>query len=1075
MTIYYVDTASAGGDGTTEAISGAHAAFKTQTAAHAALTGDQSDNFLLTKRNTPADIYQEQITVGGYGTAGHPYTLGNYGSGESPVIKGYQSIPSWTQAIGGGPDTNLWYDNFDNNSSSQWSTFPAGLTVSNGQAQVVCNATTTSPNVRGDISNNQIYSCYEIWASWDYTVSSITASNGQYVQGGGLWSISASVKPILVGFQNVSGTNYFNYTHHIDGSQTSGNLTAFGEVALDTKYRITIHYKAATTAASADGIVQIWINGTSVYSQTNVQNYLAKQADRFVLGNNYRSGMNITYLVDNVKCGQTGVAPTAAVSSNIYSASLATNPTAVYFDSTTGISKLSTYQLSANYNYLWESGVLYVYATADPNTQYGAVYTDVGGSSINYNSKDYVRVTGMNLINPVTMSGAHGQLDYCINNSASGINVTMSGASNKVYNCNLLNNFYTVISVTGDSNTIKNNNFYTSLVSGPLVVSVDSGVSINPDIDYNNYYRYPSTIQFGINDHLLEQATTGAIDTLIPYNIRLNASVSRSALLWQTTEPTEGNYDWAITDHGITALESNNIEPLVILMGSPQWASGNANPYYVPYNDSDLMTNGDFEDGDFTGWSSTAGNGSVSVTSAKKHAGTYSAIITSGSSFNTFISQTIAVTPATGYSVQYYTLISSAAGYAGERYKIRDLTHSTEITNSSINSGYSAAGSGGNFYNWSSSVFYQKTISFMVPAGCTSIAIDFYGSLESGQNVYIDDVCCYAMTDNTFQSWLADYTNWVTAVATRYNGRIRKYEIWNEAETSYFWLPLPDANQYLQMYVAASNAIHAVDPTAIVAISFGPLKDASNCPSSNTLLQYFYTNSVVPDAVSFHSYTYLATKPPTNRYDYINFSDIAIIRSTMVSAGHSDKNIWVSEFGWHTDDITAANYALYLSTVLNALVNNYSSYVTVACLYDLKDTDGDFGIFASNGSEKLATPNYYGFLKPLFSWKGTVYNFEDWLINSGLDTHSIISDPKFVSAVTPDFHLQSNSPCINAGVSVGLTTDYAGNPVGNPPEIGAYEAGHSVIFNMYGHGLIGVLSHGGGRKLIIPPGKSPVA
>ena len=58
-----------------------------------------------------------------------------------------------------------------------------------------------------------------------------------------------------------------------------------------------------------------------------------------------------------------------------------------------------------------------------------------------------------------------------------------------------------------------------------------------------------------------------------------------------------------------------------------------------------------------------------------------------------------------------------------------------------------------------------------------------------------------------------------------------------------------------------------------------------------------------------------------------------------------------------------------------------------------------------------------------------------------------------------DFRLQETSPCIHAGIDVGLTRDYVGNPVGmaivrirvpvnapirknvfpNAPDIGAYE------------------------------------
>src|ERR1035437_221983 len=62
------------------------------------------------------------------------------------------------------------------------------------------------------------------------------------------------------------------------------------------------------------------------------------------------------------------------------------------------------------------------------------------------------------------------------------------------------------------------------------------------------------------------------------------------------------------------------------------------------------------------------------------------------------------------------------------------------------------------------------------------------------------------------------------------------------------------------------------------------------------------------------------------------------------------------------------------------------------------------------------------------------------LKNGGYALNSISTDPLFVSST--DFHLQSGSPAIGKGVSVaGLTTDYAGNKVNNPPSIGAYESG----------------------------------
>lgn len=58
-----------------------------------------------------------------------------------------------------------------------------------------------------------------------------------------------------------------------------------------------------------------------------------------------------------------------------------------------------------------------------------------------------------------------------------------------------------------------------------------------------------------------------------------------------------------------------------------------------------------------------------------------------------------------------------------------------------------------------------------------------------------------------------------------------------------------------------------------------------------------------------------------------------------------------------------------------------------------------------------------------------------------LDPNSLTSDPLFMNLGSHDFRLQSGSPAIDSGVFVGLTQDYAGNPVpqGNGTDIGAHE------------------------------------
>ena len=64
------------------------------------------------------------------------------------------------------------------------------------------------------------------------------------------------------------------------------------------------------------------------------------------------------------------------------------------------------------------------------------------------------------------------------------------------------------------------------------------------------------------------------------------------------------------------------------------------------------------------------------------------------------------------------------------------------------------------------------------------------------------------------------------------------------------------------------------------------------------------------------------------------------------------------------------------------------------------------------------------------------YGFDGVLTNYVYDPF-IEQDPLFIGS--DDYQLQPTSPAINAGVDVGLTTDYAGNPIVGLPDIGAYE------------------------------------
>jgi hypothetical protein len=80
--------------------------------------------------------------------------------------------------------------------------------------------------------------------------------------------------------------------------------------------------------------------------------------------------------------------------------------------------------------------------------------------------------------------------------------------------------------------------------------------------------------------------------------------------------------------------------------------------------------------------------------------------------------------------------------------------------------------------------------------------------------------------------------------------------------------------------------------------------------------------------------------------------------------------------------------------------------------------------------------------QPIWYWIDTEYTksqFAAYKTASSQDANSPTPTDPLFSIAGSDFHIQSISPCIDAGVDVDLTEDYEGRPVGASPDIGAYE------------------------------------
>lgn len=113
--------------------------------------------------------------------------------------------------------------------------------------------------------------------------------------------------------------------------------------------------------------------------------------------------------------------------------------------------------------------------------------------------------------------------------------------------------------------------------------------------------------------------------------------------------------------------------------------------------------------------------------------------------------------------------------------------------------------------------------------------------------------------------------------------------------------------------------------------------------------------------------------------------------------------------------------------------------------------------FAFAGTEKVTNDDEYGSnsVNNNNFWLGTKgkliarerdsgdhFTLLTWQQATGQDAQSISADPLFASdnpSKAVDFKLRPDSPCINAGIDVGLSRDFFGAPISSHPEMGISE------------------------------------
>ncbi len=159
-----------------------------------------------------------------------------------------------------------------------------------------------------------------------------------------------------------------------------------------------------------------------------------------------------------------------------------------------------------------------------------------------------------------------------------------------------------------------------------------------------------------------------------------------------------------------------------------------------------------------------------------------------------------------------------------------------------------------------------------------------------------------------------DFGDFVEAVVSRYRGRVKYYQIWNEPNIYPEWgEQAVDPEAYAELLKVAATRARAADPNAVIILgALASTIELTPTPpyglNDLTYLQRLYDAGAAPyfDIVAMQGYG-LWSAPTDQRMHprVMNFARPRFVRDLMVRNGDAHKAIWISEMNWNAvpDDI----------------------------------------------------------------------------------------------------------------------------------------------------------------------------
>lgn len=212
-----------------------------------------------------------------------------------------------------------------------------------------------------------------------------------------------------------------------------------------------------------------------------------------------------------------------------------------------------------------------------------------------------------------------------------------------------------------------------------------------------------------------------------------------------------------------------------------------------------------------------------------------------------------------------------------------------------------------------------------------------------------------------------DFADFLYAVASRYRGRIRAYQVWNEPNLAREWGgKVPDPGQYIELLRLSYAAIKRADPGAMVISAglspTGTWSDESR--PDDWYLESMYlamggNSDDYFDVLGAHGAGFkspperdpaeVAANPALGGHRAFAFRRVEDLRAIMVKHGDADKQIALLEFGWTSDPrpespfhwhaVSEEQKADYLVRAYQFARQNWSPWIGLMSLIFVADYD----------------------------------------------------------------------------------------------------------------------------------------